>query len=82
MNPQEAEMALRSNFSHARTADLSAECAWAAIRETTAKGFRGGRVFDAAIAWAAWEAGATVLLTWNAKHFQTVAPAGLEIREP
>jgi hypothetical protein len=36
-------------------------------------------VYDALIAWCAADAGATVLLTWNLKHFAAIAPAGLEV---
>jgi len=42
----------------------------------------GGIVYDAAIAEAAFAAGATVLLTWNPKDFLRVAPHGLEVRQP
>ena len=36
-------------------------------------------MYDALIAWCAADAGATVLLTWNLKHFAAIAPAGLEV---
>ncbi len=45
-------------------------------------GLGGGRVYDAAIAQCVAEAGATLLLTWNTKHFLPIAPAGLDVREP
>ena len=55
---------------------------WTAIRHTLSCGFWGGRIYDAAIALATFEAGARLLLTWNVKHFHAVAPFGLEVREP
>jgi predicted nucleic acid-binding protein len=45
-------------------------------------GLGGGRVYDAVIAQCVLEAGATVLLTWNMKHFLPIAPAGLDVMEP
>ena len=47
-----------------------------------ARSMGGGRIYDAIIALCSHQAGATVLLTWNLKHFLAVAPAGLTIREP
>jgi hypothetical protein len=49
---------------------------------TVDRGFAGARVFDVAIALAAYEAGARFLLTWNVRHFISIAPVGLEIRQP
>jgi predicted nucleic acid-binding protein len=39
-------------------------------------------VYDAVIARTAFDAGASVLLTWNTKDFLRVAQPGLEIRQP
>jgi len=46
------------------------------------RGIAGGAVYDAAIAHAAFGAGARTLLTLNRTHFERVAPAGLEVVEP
>jgi predicted nucleic acid-binding protein len=42
----------------------------------------GGIIYDAVIARTAFDAGASVLLTWNTRDFLRVAPPGLEIRQP
>ena len=81
--PETAKLALEQTFS--RTAiipGLGPEAAWSAIDMLSRLGLGGGRVYDAAIAQCVAEAGATLLLTWNTKHFLPIAPAGLEGREP
>ena len=55
---------------------------WETIRHTLDRGCSGGRVYDAVIALATYEAGARLRQTWNVRHFLTVAPVGLEIRQP
>ena len=61
---------------------MGSEVVWGALDMLSRLGTGGGRIYDAAIAQCAAEAGATVLLTWNTKDFLAVAPAGLDIREP
>jgi predicted nucleic acid-binding protein len=81
--PETAKMALEQTFS--RTASipgLGREGVWNAIGTLSRLGLGGGRVYDLAIAQCASDAGATVLLTWNTKHFLPIVPAGLEVREP
>ena len=80
--PDAAERMLVKSFAWATVAPLRAGSAWDAIRLTLSRGFHGGRVYDAAIALATFEAGARLLLTWNVRHFHSVAPVGLEVREP
>jgi predicted nucleic acid-binding protein len=80
--PAEAERLLHRNFDDATIAGSAAGVAWAAIRHTISRGYGGSRVYDAAIALATYEAGARLLLTWNVRHFHSVAPVGLEVREP
>lgn len=80
--PLAAERLLFDNFGAAIIAGLAPAEAWVAIRHTISRGFWGGRIYDAAIALATFEAGARLLLTWNVKHFHSVAPFGLEVREP
>jgi len=82
MAPELAEHHLLDVFSSAIIAPFRPGLAWATIRHTISRGFHGGRVYDAAIALATFEAGARLLLTWNLKHFHTVAPPDLEVREP
>jgi len=55
---------------------------WQRMGELARLGFGGGQVYDASIAWCAADAGATILLTWNLKHFAPLAPPDIKIREP
>lgn len=80
--PKEAERMLKETLGGHIIAPIRAGLAWETIRHTLDRGFAGGRVYDAVIALATYEAGARLLLTWNLKHFLTIAPAGLEIRQP
>ncbi len=80
--PRDAERLLRDHFSDAIIAPLRPGLAWDTIGQTLSRGCWGGRVYDTLIAMVAFEAGAQVLLTWNTRHFRSVAPAGLEVREP
>ena len=78
----QAEKALREHFGASIIASLTKGYAWDVIRHTLERGHGGGRVHDAEIAMASYEAGARLLLTWNLRDFLTVAPVGLEIRVP
>ena len=81
--PEATRLAIEETFSRtAVIAELRPEAAWSAIDKLSRLGFGGGRVYDAAIAECVAKAGATVLLTWNRKHFLTIAPAGLDVQEP
>jgi predicted nucleic acid-binding protein len=81
--PEATRLAIEETFSRtAVIAELSPETAWGAIDKLARLGFGGGRVYDAAIAECVVKAGATVLLTWNRKHFLPITPAGLEVQEP
>ena len=82
VEPRVAERLLQENFGAMVLAPLRPGLAWDTIRHTLAHGFWGGRVYDAAIALATFEAGARLFLTWNTRHFRSIAPAGLEVREP
>jgi predicted nucleic acid-binding protein len=83
VQPEAAKLALRESFSRsALIAEMSPAEVWSAIDSVSLLGPGGGLVYDAVIAQCAAKAGATVLLTWNAKHFLRIAPAGLEVREP
>ena len=78
-----ARQLLEENFfNNATVAGVRPAEAWMVLQSLAALGLGGGRVYDAAIAHCAAAAGATVLFTWNTKHFASIAPPGLEIREP
>lgn len=81
--PEQAHQALWENFSKdVEIAGTTPALVWSVLEELSRRGLGGGLTYDAAIARTVREAGATVLFTWNAKHFLVVAPPGLEIREP
>jgi predicted nucleic acid-binding protein len=80
--PENAISVLRQHFGHLPPASLAPGYSWEVIRHTLDRGYWGGRVHDAEIAMASFQAGARLLLTWNLRDFLTVAPVGLEIRIP
>ncbi|MEO7651883.1 MAG: PIN domain-containing protein [Bryobacteraceae bacterium] len=55
---------------------------WSVLEDLASRGLGGGIAYDALIAEAVQQAGATVLLTWNVRDFQSAAPRGLEVRQP
>ena len=61
---------------------IGGDAAFGLLRTFRDRGISGGAVYDALIANAAYRAGASVLVTLNTKHFERVAPEGLEIIEP
>lgn len=82
-SPGKAWRLLEEGFSrNAVTSGLSPELCWSTMQELSQLGLGGGRTYDAVIARSARQAGATVLLTWNVRDFLSVAPPGLQIREP
>ena len=80
--PDIARLTIQENFGKSLVAGVKAAGVWERIESLAHLGLGGGRVYDALIAWCAADAGATVLLTWNLKHFTAIAPPDLEIREP
>ncbi|MBI3697521.1 MAG: hypothetical protein HY238_22130 [Acidobacteria bacterium] len=83
MPSDEAKQLLEENFStDAIVPGIDAGLVWSCVAKVVQEKVVGGRVYDAIIAHSAVRAGAVVLVTWNAKDFLTVAPPGLEIREP
>ncbi len=81
--PDIAKRSIEENFARtALVAGAKPGGVWGRLENLSQLGLGGGQVYDALIAWCAADAGATVLLTWNPKHFIAVAPPGLEVREP
>lgn len=80
--PRIIEELLRDFSAHATIAPIRQGLALDAIRHTLDRGHHGGRIYDALIALSVFEAGARLLLTWNPRHFHSIAPVGLEVREP
>jgi len=81
-DPETAGQVLTKYFEEAEIAGLESNAGWFIIRSAASLGIGGGRVYDAAIATAVAEAGATVLVTWNVKHFLGFSRPGLAVRDP
>ena len=77
-----AEQILTRYFNDAEIAGVTPDTGWLAIRSLAALDLGGGRIYDALIAASVLLAEASVLVTWNVKHFLALAPPGLEIRQP
>jgi predicted nucleic acid-binding protein len=78
-----ARQLIEQNFSDAVTiVGTKVGTVWSLIENLASRGIGGGRAYDALIAACAAEAGATVLLTWNVKHFAPISSEGLAVREP
>jgi predicted nucleic acid-binding protein len=83
LSPTVTKQILEENFARdAVIAVVRPETLWHIIDSLAGLDLGDGQSYDALIAHSVAQAGATVLLTWNTKHFLSVAPAGLEIREP
>ena len=81
--PQIVEQALSSYLSTGtELAGMTPETCRQALRDLAGRGLGGGRIYDAIIALCSYQAGATILLTWNLKHFLSIAPVGLAVQEP
>ncbi len=81
--PDVARQTIQETF--ARTAlvvGVKAGGVWDRIENLSRMGLGGGLAYDALIAWCAADAGATILLTWNLKHFKAIAPPDIQVREP
>ena len=80
--PESAVEVLTKYFTDVEIAGLDASLGWLVVRSAAVMGIGGGRIYNAAVAAAAAEAGATVLVTWNVKHFLGIVPSGLQVVQP
>ncbi len=81
--PETAQRTLTLSFrDQAEICGLEPEDFWTLVAELARSGRGGGLIYDAAIALASFRGGARVLLTWNTRDVQAVAPAGLGVEEP
>lgn len=80
--PDVARQAIQESFAHTVLIGMKEDGIGERIESLSRLGIRGGQVYDALIAWCAADAGATVLLTWNVRHFAALASPNLEAREP
>jgi predicted nucleic acid-binding protein len=79
VSPAEALRALRESFGDMALAGLSTDQLWPLFESFVRRGISGGRIYDAAIAHAAREAGADAILTFNVRHFEG---EGLQVLSP
>jgi predicted nucleic acid-binding protein len=78
-----AQQTIKETFSESATiVGLRPQSVWPLVDTLARRGIVGGQVYDALITASAAEAHASVLMTWNPKHFIAIAPAYLEVREP
>ena len=83
LSAQLAQQSLSENFAkHAIVVGLQPQRFWRVMEGLARLGISGGQVYNALIAASASEAHASVLMTWNPKHFIPVTPADLEVRQP
>ena len=64
---------LESNWQEAPTVHLTADETWRTLRRARRRGVIGGQIYDMLIAASALKAGATTIITWNARHFAASA---------
>ena len=81
--PEQArELLAATVIDNCELAGLPPGRSWSVVEDLASHDLGGGVVYDALIAEASHHAGASVLLTWNVRDFQAVAPRGLEVRQP
>lgn len=69
LTPMQALRALGESFGDMAVAGLATDHVWRLLETFVKRGISGGRIYDAAIAHVAREAGAEAILTFNARHF-------------
>lgn len=79
LSPRDAFELLRANFAAVRIASLQARGGFPLLQSIASRGLGGGLTYDAVILGTAREAGATALLTINARDFKRLAE-DIEIR--
>ncbi len=82
LSPADAAHVLEASWSRSEIVALTAAEYWALLREESAGGIGGGRIYDALIARCAKKAGAGEILTWNVDHFGPFAGDGLTVSMP
>ena len=79
LNPADASMLLRKTFGSSRLAPFAARSLWGMLEDLAGAELGGGLTYDAMILRSAEEAGATALLTLNARDYERLSPR-IEIR--
>jgi predicted nucleic acid-binding protein len=72
--PRDALVLLRENFESTRVAPLPVSELWALLDHLAEANLGGGVTYDAAILASAESAGATVLMTMNARDYERLSP--------
>lgn len=81
LSPEDALTLIERNFIDGAFA-LDASGYRTLLRRAGAEGIAGGRTYDALIAECALQAKASALLTFNARHFNSLAGAGVRVVVP
>lgn len=83
LSPEDAWTLLRENFrERAQLTSMPARASWSFLGRLAEAGLGGGLTYEGAILEAAKEAGAKVLLTFNAKDFARLGAGNIEIVVP
>jgi predicted nucleic acid-binding protein len=77
--PEQALLFVEELRNRLTLVSLSAEEYFATIQNAAARGFAGGRIYDALLLACAAKCKAQAVFTWNLKHYQSLAP-GLATR--
>jgi predicted nucleic acid-binding protein len=83
LTPDIARQTIEGNFAQtAFVVGVKAGGVWTRIGSLARLEVGGGQAYDALIAWCAVDGGATMLLTWNLKHFASIGTSNLDVQEP
>jgi predicted nucleic acid-binding protein len=73
--PEQALLFVEEVRNRLTLVSLSAEEYFAAILDSSSRGFTGGRIYDSLLLACAAKCKAQAVYTWNLKHYQSLAPA-------
>jgi predicted nucleic acid-binding protein len=82
VSTEDARRLIEENFRGRALAETHPRSIWDLLENLARRGLGGGQVYDALIAASAVGAGATVLLTWNLRHFIGLASEHIAVCEP
>ncbi len=82
VSPKTAVQLIEDAFGDLDKKESNLRDAEASMKVCRENGYASGMVYDALIAHALHRQGATHLLTWNVRHMERVAPAGLRVLRP
>ncbi len=82
LSEQDAFKLLEQNFAKTSIVTLTSAQYWRVLKECIYNNISGGQTYDAVIAACARKAKASVLLTWNQKHFAAFEDKDLRVEAP